>query len=138
VTLRRPLPSWIGAVPVFVVFVSAGVAFLAHTHSAARAEVEIVAARLELGDSKPQVREKVRQGSFRYVSIVERAPDEWLVGYAMWPWNWIIWVEFREDVVTGLRVRLVDDRDFKVPETPPDRISPAAHDAEHGPGVGSP
>ncbi len=91
--------------------------------SQARSELVTLRNALTPSTTRPELERLVTASKTLFLSK-SGEPKEWSVGTPL-RWdarNWVLWIEFREDRISTLKIRLYDSRTMHPEEAPPDLV----------------
>jgi hypothetical protein len=88
-------------------------------------EIRHFMARAQLGDTKAQIRQKFKAGSYKVLVLLEKPNDEWTVN-SPGLGNWLLHLEFYKDEVRAMRLGTGDSPSRRPDDStaPPDKIAP--------------
>lgn len=97
-----------------------------HYRPEARQEMRNLMAQIQLGDTKAQVQQKFKSGSYKVLLFrTNRGANLWSVStpFEFGAGNWILYLEFDKDKVIALRLRVADSITMRPREqAPPDKV----------------
>ncbi len=108
--------------------------------SKAATEITALFALVEIGMTPEQVEQAYAQRSPHDVNLRKLTTGSWLFQTPL-QWgavNWVMWVDFSDEAVSSVRLRLLDDKERRPSDAPPDKQKEVPSGMGSGTGDGIP
>jgi hypothetical protein len=130
--MKKSLMVWlVNSILVVGIIVLSGTIFLrGHWSSgASRKELLSLYEKAQVGGNAESVKELFVAGHYSHLTLDEPRSNVWTIctPYEFGAKNWVLWIECVDSRIADVKIRLLDDKNTKPSDAPPDKNLVPAH-----------